>query len=438
MRADMIDNKHFTLLKDPAIDPGVRKHMQIISNEITRTLDVVDSIILTGSFGRGEGSVTVGPNGDVFPINDYDVKIITDQKVDEKTYSALVENLQDKVAPKTPDLLFGGAFSISVQFMSKYELSTLLPDVSTIDLKKASKVIFGEDPRQRIPFDCKDIPISSGIVLLFNKVVGMLEQVDASFLSGEIYRSRTEALVYQCTRAYMEMATVLLIMSGEYVPSYLEKVKVFARVYGEKFSQLQTQLPDLSDKIEFFTNLKLYSEFHNHKFDPIELWFSTRRDLLEVLKFYALNFYDIKEPLSDWDALVPMIHEKNSRLFSDYLSQTKLRGIAKFHPLLAGMQAYDSLRFFRKLLSMKRRSYMRVLLSRLSPLTNIYCASLFGLLSVECECSINEKHLASALRYLRQAYPCAPSEDLLTRWHNFRTSCVTAQKLYFLGRKLGV
>ncbi|SVB90683.1 uncharacterized protein METZ01_LOCUS243537, partial [marine metagenome] len=45
---------------------------QIILNEFTN----IESIVLAGGFGRGEGSVLIVDN-DIQPINDYDIYIIT-------------------------------------------------------------------------------------------------------------------------------------------------------------------------------------------------------------------------------------------------------------------------------------------------------------------------------------------------------------------------
>jgi hypothetical protein len=434
----MRNNSIFTVLNNPAIDSKIGGHMETISYEINKTLANVDSIMLVGSFGRGEGSVTFDSCGDVFPVNDYDIMIITDHRVTEKEYVKLVKDLHEKIVSHSPKPDFGSAFSISVQIMSKKKLSKLLPDISTIDLKVASRVIYGEDIRWNIPFDCEDVSKASAIVLLFNKVVGLVEQIDSSFLRGNVDSIRAKSLVYQCTRTYMEMATALLIMVGAYVPSYLEKDKVFSKIYELKFPQIYRKIPDLKNRVSFFTHLKLFSEFDKYDLDPIELWFSTRRDLIEVLEFCLMRFFEIDEHPSDWSSLVSLLHKSNYKLFCDYLNRTKLRAITKVPPLLTGMQVYDSWRFFRKLAYIDCKAYTQVLFSCISPLTSIYCASLLGLLAVKENNTINEKDLRFAIKYLRQAYPCAVYEDLIKTWNNFRISCLASQKLYFLGDKVGL
>jgi hypothetical protein len=434
----MKNNSIFTVLNNPAIDLKIGGHMETISYVINKNLADVDSIMLVGSFGRGEGSVTFDSCRRVFPVNDYDIMIITDNRVTEKEYVKLVKDLHKNIVPISSKPDFGSVFSISVQILSKKKLSKLLPDISTIDLKFASRVIYGEDLRRNIPFACEDVSKASAIVLLFNKVVGLVEQVDSSFLRGNVDSVRVRSLVYQCTRTYMEMATALLIMVGAYVPSYSEKDKVFSKIYELKFPQIYRKIPDLKKRISFFTHLKLFSEFDKYDPDPIELWFSTRKDLVEVLEFCLLLFFDIDEHPKDRSPLVSLLHKNNYKLFCDYLNKTRLRAITKISPLLTGMQVYDSWRFFRKLAYINSTSYIPVLFSCISPLTSIYCASLSGLLAVKENKTISEKDLRLAIKYLRQAYPCVVYEDSTKTWNNFRISCLTSQKLYFLGDKVGL
>jgi hypothetical protein len=434
----MRSNSIFTVLDNPAIDSKIGRHMATISYEINKNLANVDSIMLVGSFGRGEGSVNFDSHGDFFPVNDYDIMIITDHRVTEREYVKLVKDLHEKIVSQPPKQDFGSAFSISVQIMSKKKLSKLLPDISTIDLKVASRVIYGEDLRHNIPFTCEDVSKASAIVLLFNKVVGLVDQIDSSFLRGDVDSIRAKSLIYQCTRTYMEMATALLIMIDAYVPSYLEKDQVFNQIYEFKFPQIYGKIPDLKKRIAFFTHLKLFSEFDKYDLNPVELWFSTRRDLVKVLEYCLMRFFDTEEYPNDSLSLVSLIHKSNYKLFCDYLNKTKLRGIIKIPPLLTGMQVYDCWRFFRKLAYIDSKSYTQVLFSGISPLTSIYCASLSGLLAVKENNTISEKDLRFAIKYLRQAYPCPVYEDLIKTWNNFRISCLASQKLYFLGDKVGL
>ena len=62
------------------VDKVVESHMEIIIEEAKKELKDIISILVIGGLGRGEGSFLI-KNKKVFPLNDYDLYLITEKKV---------------------------------------------------------------------------------------------------------------------------------------------------------------------------------------------------------------------------------------------------------------------------------------------------------------------------------------------------------------------
>lgn len=143
---------HYTEHHNYNIDSQISQHMQIITHEILRSFGKVDSIILAGGFGRGEGTIKFLSNEKIKPLKDYDLFIISDNNISSREYSNLMDTIYAKldIDPLARLSAAPGIFSITLQIIPKKKLDRLPPDISTIDLKFASKVIYGKDLRTKI------------------------------------------------------------------------------------------------------------------------------------------------------------------------------------------------------------------------------------------------------------------------------------------------
>ena len=66
----------FTIHDSQDIYHRISSDLDLITQIILNKFTNIESIVLAGGFGRGEGSVLIVDN-DIQPINDYDIYIIT-------------------------------------------------------------------------------------------------------------------------------------------------------------------------------------------------------------------------------------------------------------------------------------------------------------------------------------------------------------------------
>ena len=67
----------YTVRDEPTIDTAVRSQLdRVVERFVAAGGPKVRAILITGGFGRGEGSVVVDPETGPRPLNDYDMVVI--------------------------------------------------------------------------------------------------------------------------------------------------------------------------------------------------------------------------------------------------------------------------------------------------------------------------------------------------------------------------
>jgi len=170
----------FTSYRDPKVDLQLMDQMKIIIDEIVNTYKNVYSVILAGGFGRGEGSIKILESGEVVPLKDYDIYVVTDRRISENEYISMVKRIHEKIGVSASWYfsVAPGEFNVSIQAIPFSRLGRLPPDIANVDLKMASKVLYGMDVRGRIPLSPNDVALSSGALVLFNKTIGRARPVE--------------------------------------------------------------------------------------------------------------------------------------------------------------------------------------------------------------------------------------------------------------------
>jgi len=166
--------------------------------------DTDRTLILVGSYGRGEGGLRSADDGPQ-PVNDYDIIIVTDGadgiEVD-------VAKLERELAVPTLD----------VQIINKGELSARPPTRFNYDLRYGGTVIYGnESIIQELPdYDQTEVTAHDAYILLTNRMAGVL---------GGLANERP--VTYRRTqRIKLRLALLdsLLIEAGEYEVEYKSKM----------------------------------------------------------------------------------------------------------------------------------------------------------------------------------------------------------------------
>ena len=96
-------NKSFTIHDKRDINTKINSDLNIITDILLTHFSNIESLVLAGSFGRGEGSVLIH-NNVIQPINDYDIYIITKDHTHNINLESLRKILSDKIQIRQVDI----------------------------------------------------------------------------------------------------------------------------------------------------------------------------------------------------------------------------------------------------------------------------------------------------------------------------------------------
>jgi hypothetical protein len=207
----------FTERGDADVEALVDWHMARIVMEVTEAADL-QAIVLTGSFGRGEGGVVRNADRSLSPVNDYDVLLI----------SAHGDLARLKALEQTLPTAFGIDY---VHFSHWTHVDPHLPPtLANFDIRYGSRVLMGrEDVLEALPaFGATDIPVFEGVQLLCNRIAGLLTGLRGRFLAGGTPTpDERRYLTNQHMKALMALGDWCLIRAGGYDTSYRTRLTRF-------------------------------------------------------------------------------------------------------------------------------------------------------------------------------------------------------------------
>jgi hypothetical protein len=306
-------------------DERVEKDMQLICKEILEKIKGTESIILTGGFSRGEGPVkAIGNN--LFPYNDYDIQVISNNKITKEEIDNLSTEISKKLGYKgisnfypfkKEEQKMKDNFYLDLKCDTVEDLRKLLPRIRTIELRDKSLVLwekdFERDLRQNIPnYNLKNIPLSEGAKLLLDRMSQLIE-----YYSTE-GKYEKEFLTYIIQQAYTACCTSLLLISGKYEIGYKKSMEILKRTYIEDFPELYSKIPKLSSKIEEFILWKINpKKIPNENVE--EEWFTAKENILEVSKYFFSKFLNKK--IENVDDLAKSILGMKKEFYSPYLKE---------------------------------------------------------------------------------------------------------------------
>lgn len=193
-------------------EQDIRKDIDLVVAAIDRLRIGYDAIYLTGSFGRGEGSVRfdgIRWRG----VNDYDLLVVLSQQTDDDMrLRALGRELAGTLKIDFVDL---GS-------ISRGSLRSLPVTIQNYDLKYASLLITGRDVRAEIPdFNHADIPAFEFARLLCNRTAGLLTANLPERQDSTDYRTR------QFVKACLAVGDVAVYLRRGYHPLCGERLEWF-------------------------------------------------------------------------------------------------------------------------------------------------------------------------------------------------------------------
>jgi hypothetical protein len=235
----------FTQSQLPLADVRVAEQLDTVVSQLQPLVAQAEAIVLTGSFGRGEGgAITTGTA--VAAVNDFDVLIVGGPDVSRELAGASAA-LAARVGLDFLDLVWtDGAWSDMP--------ATML----NVDIRYGSQVIRGaEDVIDRMPtVAAADITMHDALILLINRIGGLLSGVSARILTTAPIDARDRRyLVNQIVKALVAVGDSYLVEWRAYDASY--------RGRRERFSSLApgAGVPEsIRDVVDQAYRLKVWPE----------------------------------------------------------------------------------------------------------------------------------------------------------------------------------
>lgn len=278
----------YTAWNDASVDRYVHGQLDLIVQRVCALFGSrVRAIVLTGGFGRGEGSVLRRGDGTLRVINDYDVDVVLGGRVNaafggfisklrfRRPIQRLARNLAIELGIKQIDIGLRNA--------------VIIPETEEVrlvdfDLRHGHRLLYGEtDPLSALPdYRADQIAKFEATWLLRNRGIGLLL---ARLYLGEYGRladENRENFYIEINKAFLAAGDALFILRGRYVCSYAQR--------AFRIEEL------VADDIGAMAGLRdVYRRAAEYKLRPIEgmypgippaaLWRMARDRLVDVLLY---------------------------------------------------------------------------------------------------------------------------------------------------------
>jgi hypothetical protein len=185
----------FTLAGGEA-DKEIERQLEVVTDEICRDIQDVESVLIYGGFGRGEGSARKA-NNRYYPANDFDVYVITRKKADDEVLDNIARRVAGKLGSRgipfkrfDKDWSFEDNFYLDLKCLTLDELKRLFPRLRYNVLRNASNVIYGKDTRKLIPdYKIDEIALGEGIRIVLNRMTHLVEYLSLNGKHNELVLS---------------------------------------------------------------------------------------------------------------------------------------------------------------------------------------------------------------------------------------------------------
>lgn len=301
-----------------AFDSTFIFHKSVIIEEILKEIKPV-SIYLTGSFGRNEGSFYLSEEGPT-PLRDYDILIVVNKPAKNDAIQRIRRRVHKRLGlpdPYSKDFKFRG-FTVWITQATLKDVD-VLPMLKFYELKKTSKLLWGNDVRDGIHINFEGLSAYNGILILLSKVEGLLGllNIDELWKGGS---EKTIDFVYECMKTYVEMGTCLSLLVKMYEPSFLGRCTKLSKNFDVLFpelKQMSNALPSLM--VTYACRRLLIENDFLTDLDLGMLLIETLKDLKIMVWYYLRKAYEVDIVWSSTYAQVfnDYIKKLNTRILDD-------------------------------------------------------------------------------------------------------------------------
>lgn len=297
-------SKNYTAHNDERINSFVTSHLEVICKRVKELMDNnVTAIILSGGFGRGEGSIIERDDNSLHVINDYDIDIIYREKYN-KLFSKIYTHLKyrkkiNNIASELAEYFDIKQIDLNLKTAKDLQPESY-PNLADYDLAHGHVVLYGNDAiLSNTPiYEASQIPAFEGTWLLRNRGIGLLL---ASFYikEGIVDPNKLEYFYIEINKAILAMGDALFLLKGKYECSYATRREHFEELCDEDIPRhkLLKQLYNNAAQYKLFPCKNMHTDY-----DSTELYNLVCRLYCDFFLHYEER--RLKQPfkeISDYD-----------------------------------------------------------------------------------------------------------------------------------------
>ncbi len=268
----------YTELDDGVIEKAVDEVLKDIIDRLVTSLHP-RSIILAGSFGRGEATIIKRDGGLQF-LSDCEIVLAGNRYFSRRRIQETLEPVTD--GENRPHFVIRSSIALPVYSYLPLRPVLWKPTIWNYDLKYATRKLYGTDYLAKIPdLEAGQIPAGEGIRLVFNRLAEALEYFPLD--TGATSPEQEQTTAFWVTKIILACQDALLIGSGKYHTSCRFRNNTFREVAGKDFKELLIQAPGFVSLATRATDYKLNRETYWK--DIRKLWFDAAEVCDSVLRY---------------------------------------------------------------------------------------------------------------------------------------------------------
>ena len=274
----------YTITNNPAIDEKIDEITEQVVDAIVSRFHP-KSIILKGSFGREEATVTKDNEGTLNFLSDYEVEVISLSYLLSRILPIKKEEISLNVANESNLEINLGGIKLSAYSLFPPFYKSLKPTIANYDLKYGSKMIYGRNYLERIPdFKPEDIPLWEGIRLMFNRMAEALQHFSIDYLGKYPSEEEERKLFFWINKIILAYQDALLISAKKYHYSYKIRNEMFQEIFSKHFGALDKQIPNFLPLTVKATEYKLNPNKPYSK-NVVNFWFEVAEIADNVFRY---------------------------------------------------------------------------------------------------------------------------------------------------------